>query len=502
MTVIPRESDVHPEHPGMKAARAWLAGAPKRLLIDGEWVAARSGRTIAVLNPATEEELALIAEGDKADVDAAVAAARRALEAPNWKGISPHARTRVLLAIADAIERHKDELSALESLDNGMPSWFSAAALGACVDAFRYYAGWPSKIHGTTNPTDAAQFIYTLREPVGVCGQINPWNVPLLLVALKIAPPLACGNTVVLKPSELASLTSLRIAELAQETGLLPPGVLNIVTGYGPTVGAAMTEHPDIDKVSFTGSTAVGRSILLASAGNFKRVTLELGGKTPNIIFPDADMEKAVLAAVNGFTRNSGQICSAGSRLFVHESIHDEVAQEVSRIAATLKVGSPFEADTKLGPVISARQRERVMGYVDAGNADGANLMTGGCQLGNQGYYIAPTVFSGVKNRMKIAREEIFGPVLSIIPFKDEEDAVFQGNDTPYGLAAGIWTRDIGRAHKMARAIRAGRVWINTFGETDPVMPFGGFKQSGIGREFGIDSVMAYTETKSVHVRF
>lgn len=502
MTTAIKASDMLPDHPGMQAARQWLASGPKKLLIDGEWLPARSGKTLQVLNPATEDELCQIAEGDKADVDAAVAAARRALDAPSWKGISPHARTRILLAIADAVERHKDELSALESLDNGMPAWFSAAAVNMCIDALRYYAGWPSKILGTTNPTDASTFIYTLREPVGVCGQINPWNVPLLLVALKIAPPLACGNTVVLKPSELASLTSLRIAELAQETGLLPPGALNVVTGYGHTVGQSISEHPDIDKVSFTGSTAVGRSILLASAGNFKRVTLELGGKTPNIIFPDADMEKAITAAVNGFTRNSGQICSAGTRLFVHESIHDEVAQEVSRIASGLKVGSPFDADTKLGPVISARQRERIMSYVDSGNSDGASLLTGGCQVGNQGYYIAPTVFSGVSNHMKIAREEIFGPVVSIIPFKDEDDAVFQGNDSTYGLAAGIWTRDIARAHKVARAIRAGRVWINTFGETDPVMPFGGFKQSGLGREFGIDSILAYTETKSVQVRF
>ncbi|RDD71100.1 aldehyde dehydrogenase family protein [Paracoccus versutus] len=499
---LANQADLQTEHPGMKAARRWLAGGAKKLLIDGNWVESQSGRTIEVLNPATEEELARIAEGDKADVDAAVAAARRAFDAPEWKGISPHARTRVLLAIADAVERHKDELSALETLDNGMPTWFSGAAVNMCIDAIRYYAGWPSKILGTTNPTDASNFIYTLREPVGVCGQINPWNVPLLLVALKIAPPLACGNTVVLKPSELASLTSLRIAELAQETGLLPPGVLNVVTGYGQTVGAAISEHPGIDKVSFTGSTAVGRSILLASAGNFKRVTLELGGKSPNIIFPDADMDKAIAAAVNGFTRNSGQICSTGSRLFVHESVHDEVAQEISRIAGGLKVGSPFDADTKLGPVISATQRQRIMGYVDSGNQDGASLMTGGCTLGERGYYVAPTVFSGVTNRMKIAREEIFGPVVAIIPFKDEEDAVFQGNDSTYGLAAGIWTRDIGRAHKVARAIRAGRVWINTFGETDPVMPFGGFKQSGIGREFGIDSIMAYTETKSVQVRF
>lgn len=488
-------------HPGLDAAYRWINSGPKLLLIDGKWVPAQSGRMLETLNPSTEEVLTRIAEGDKADVDAAVAAARRALEAPSWKGISPHARTRALLRIAEAIEKNKEELAALESLDNGMPIWFSAAATNMAVDAFRYYAGWPSKILGTTNPTDASTFIYTLREPVGVCGQINPWNVPMLLIALKIAPPLACGNTVVLKPSELASLTTLRVAELIQETDL-PPGVVNIVTGYGPTVGAAISEHPGVDKVSFTGSTAVGKQILQASVGNLKRTTLELGGKTPNIIFPDADLDRAITAAVLGFTRNSGQICSAGTRVFVHESIHDEVTERITRLAAEQKVGLPFDPDTKLGPVISAKQLDRVMSYVHAGSQDGAALRTGGKRLDGKGYFVAPTVFSDVANSMKIAREEIFGPVAAIIPFKDEDDAVFQGNDSTYGLAAGIWTRDISRAHKVARAVRAGRVWVNTFGETDPVMPFGGFKQSGLGREFGIDSVMAYTETKSVQVRF
>lgn len=488
-------------HPGLAAAQQWIGAGAKSLLIDGRWMAARSGQTLETLNPATEQVLTHIAQADAADVDLAVAAARRALEAPSWKGISPHARSRALLRIADAIEQHADELSALESLDNGMPAWFSKAAVSMAVDVLRYYAGWPSKILGTTNPTDDSNFIYTLREPVGVCGQINPWNVPMLLIALKVAPPLACGNTVVLKPSELASLTSLRVAELIQETDL-PPGVLNVVTGYGSTVGAAISAHMGIDKVSFTGSTAVGKQILHASTGNMKRTTLELGGKSPNIIFADADIDKAVTAAVLGFTRNSGQICSSGTRIFVQHDILDEVTEKITRLAASQTVGSPFDPHTRLGPVISATQLQRVLSYIESGSAEGATLATGGQRLPGKGYFLPPTVFSHATNSMKVAREEIFGPVSVILPFKDEEDAIALANDSIYGLAGGIWTRDISKGHRMAKALRGGRIWVNTFGETDAVMPFGGFKESGLGREFGLDSVMTYTETKSVQIRF
>jgi phenylacetaldehyde dehydrogenase len=486
---------------GLDTARKWVSSGPKLLLIDGKWVPAAAGEQLETINPATEEVHALIASGQAADVDAAVAAARRTLHSPSWAGISPHLRTRMLIRIADAIDAHANELAIIETLDNGMPLWFSTAVAAMAGDVFRYYAGWCTKIFGSTVPTDSTNFIYTLKDPVGVCGLITPWNVPLLLASLKIAPALACGNTIVMKPSELASLSTLRLAELIQDTDL-PAGALNIVTGYGPSVGEAISLHGDVDKVSFTGSTAVGKRILQASAGNMKRVTLELGGKSPNIIFPDADIEKAIDAAVNGFTRNAGQICSSGTRLFVHESIHDEVAEKVAAIAAGRKVGSPFDPDTYLGPVVSSVQRDRVMSYVDAGNAEGATLMTGGHRLDGSGYFIQPTVFSGVTNAMKIAREEIFGPVVAVIPFKDEEDAIFQGNESTYGLAAGIWTRDISRAHKVARALRAGRIWINTYGETDPVMPFGGFKQSGLGREFGAESIEAYTETKSIQLRF
>jgi len=501
MSFNPTQIEKVSQHAGLDAALRWTRAGAKSLLIGGKWLPALSGKTLATVNPATEEVLTEIAEANAADVDAAVAAARTAFEAPTWKGISPHVRTRALLRIADAIEKHAQELAALESLDNGMPIWLSTAAVGMAIDAFRYYAGWPSKILGTTNPTDDSTFIYTLREPVGVCGQINPWNVPMLLIALKIAPPLACGNTVVLKPSEIASLTTLRVAELIQESGL-PPGVVNIVTGYGSTVGAAMSGHMGIDKVSFTGSTAVGKQILAASVGNLKRTTLELGGKTPNIIFADADLEKAIPRAVLGFTMNSGQICSAGTRIFVQESILDEVTEKITRFAAAQKVGSPFDPDTRLGPLVSDTQLGRVLSYIEAGQQVGARLMTGGERLPGKGYFLAPTVFSRAANSMKIAREEIFGPVSVILPFKDEADVIAQANDSTYGLAGGIWTRDVSRAHKMAKAVRGGRIWINTFGETDSVMPFGGFKQSGLGREFGIDSIMTYTETKSVQLRF
>lgn len=486
---------------GHRQALAWLeTSAPKRMLIGGEWVEAVSGKTFETINPATEQRLAYVAEADSADVDAAVQAARRAFESSSWSGISPHARTRYLLKIADAIESHVEELAVLETLDNGMPYTSSYARVMQGAETFRYYAGWPTKIYGTTNPTDSARFIYMLREPMGVCGLINAWNVPFVMAAMKIAPALACGNTAVLKPAEQTPLTTLRLAELIQEIGL-PPGVLNVIPGFGATAGGALVAHPGVDKVAFTGSTAIGKQILQASASNMKKVTLELGGKSPNIIFPDADLDKALATAVATMCNNSGQICSAGTRLFIQESLHDEVTERITKIAATYKVGSPFDSDTKLGPLISAKQLERVLSYVDAGKSGGANLNLGGGRVGNQGYFVEPTVFSSVSNDMKIAREEIFGPVLSIIPFKDEEDVIFKGNDTEYGLASAVWTSDIARAQRVARALKAGRVWINTYAEGDPVMSMGGYKQSGFGRELGAESIDAYTQTKSVLMR-
>lgn len=482
-------------------ALAWIDQAPKRLLIGGQWVDAVSGKTFETLNPATEQLLCRVAEAEQADVDAAVAAARKAFEAPSWSAMSPHSRTRALLRIADKVEAHIPELAAIESLDNGMPLWYATAAATACADIFRYYAGWCSKVLGTTIPSDGSTLIYTLREPLGVCGQIIPWNVPVLMASIKFANALCCGNTVVLKPAELACLTSIRLAELIQETDL-PPGVINVLPGFGPTAGAALAQHLGVDKIAFTGSTAVGKQVVRDATSNLKKVTLELGGKAPNVVFADADLDKAIATAVKTFCGNSGQVCSAGTRLFVQESIHDEVAERVASEAATWKAGDPFAADTKLGPLISARQRDRVWSYIGAGQESGAALRLGGKAWSGPGYFVEPTVFDNVKNGMKIAQEEIFGPVLSIIPFRDEDDAVLQGNDTTYGLSAAVWTKDVSRAHKVVKALKAGRLWINTFGEADPAMAFGGYKQSGWGREFGAESIEAYTQAKSVMVRF
>ncbi|GAA4340796.1 aldehyde dehydrogenase family protein [Variovorax defluvii] len=486
--------------PGQSRALDWIRSGKKQLLIGGQWVAAASGKTFETINPATEEVLTQVAEADTQDVDAAVAAARRAFEGPSWSGISPHERGRYLTKIADAIEAHAEELAAIESLDIGAPLSFTRGQVAATAERFRYYAGWTSKIYGTTNASDASRFIYMVREPMGVCALINAWNFPLVMAASKLAPALACGNTMVLKPAEQSPLTTLRLAELIQEAGV-PDGVVNVLQGYGAVVGAAMAAHPDVDKIAFTGSTAVGRSIVQASAGNMKKATLELGGKSPNIIFADADLAKAIKASAQAFCRNSGQICSAGTRLLVHESVYDEVKAGIVAAAAGFKVGSPFASDTDLGPLISARQMDRVLSYIDTGRKEGAELALGGSRVGKTGFFVEPTVFANVANDMTIAREEIFGPVLSIIKFKDEADAIAQANDTTYGLAAAVWTRDVSRAHRMMRAIKSGRVWINTYAEGDPVMAIGGYKQSGYGREMGAESIDAYTQTKSVLMR-
>ncbi len=486
---------------GYSEALEWLRGGPKQMLFNGKHVAALSGKTFKAINPATEEVVAEVVEGDSADVDLAVASARAAFESAAWINMTPHARGKLLSDVADLVDKHADQLAVLETLDLGAPITVSRNFVKYCAQTFRYYAGWPTKIMGSTSPSEPGRLIYGLREPLGVCALINPWNAPLNQAATKIAPALACGNTAVIKPAELTNFTTLRLAELMLEAGV-PPGVLNVVTGHGATVGNALTNHPDVNKISFTGSTEVGRQILSASASNFKKVTLELGGKSPNIIFPDADLSKAIAAAASTFTRNSGQICSAGTRLFVHESVYDEVSEKVTNIAAGYKVGSPFEAGVELGPLISAKQQERVLSYIEAGHAQGAKAsLDGSRQKRDAGYYVNPTVFSNVDNSMKIAQEEIFGPVLSIISFKDDDDAVFQSNNSGYGLAAAVWTRDISCAHKVARRLQAGRVWVNTYGEIDQVMSVGGYKQSGVGREMGPESIDAYTQTKSVIVR-
>ncbi len=484
------------------AALEFLKSGPKKLLIGGKWVAAKSGKTFETLNPANEEVLAMVAEGDKADVDEAVKHARKALENGKWATMGPHQRTRCLLKIADLIEQHADELAELETLDNGKAIFESKNIdIPGAAETFRYYAGWSSKIYGETNPSDPDMFSFTLREPVGVCGQIIPWNFPLLMASWKIAPALACGNVVILKPAEQTPLTALRLGELILEAGL-PESVVQIITGFGPGAGSSIAEHPDIDKVAFTGSTEVGKLILKASAGNLKHVSLELGGKSPNIIFPDADMPAAAFGSMLGIFMNQGQVCCAGSRVFVQESMYDQFTETLSQMAQGLTLGNPLDPGTRMGPLVSKEQHDRVLGYLKIGKEEGAKAKTGGAAGPQErGYFVQPTVFTGVKNSMKIAREEIFGPVAAAIPFKDEADVVFQGNDTSYGLAAAVWTKDLSRAHKVARALKAGTVWINTYGMIDPMGSFGGYKQSGFGRELGKHALELYTQIKQVYTK-
>ncbi len=483
------------------AALDFLKASPKKLLIGGKWVAPKSGKTFETLNPATEEVLALIGEGDKADVDEAVKAARKAFEEGKWSKIGPHQRARYLFKIADLIDQHADELAELETLDNGKAKTQARAIdVAGAAETFRYYGGWCTKIYGETNPSDPSMFNYTLRESTGVCGQIIPWNFPLLMAAWKLAPALACGNTVILKPAEQTPLTALRLGELILEAGV-PDGVLNIITGFGPGAGSSISEHPDVDKVAFTGSAEVGKIILKASAGNLKRVSLELGGKSPNIIFPDANMEQAVPGSMMGVFFNSGQVCAAGTRIFVQQDAYDKFNDQLTKFSAGMTMGNGLDPKTKMGPLVSKEQFDKVKGYLELGKKEGARVTIGGEAGTGKGYFVKPTVFADVNNKMRIAREEIFGPVAATIPFKDENDAVIQGNDTDYGLAAAVWTSDIGRAHKVARALKAGTVWVNCYGAIDPISPFGGYKQSGFGRELGKYALELYTQIKTVYVK-
>ena len=469
------------------------------LLIGGRWRPARSSRYFETVDPATEQVIAHVAEADAPDIDAAVSAARTALQG-EWGHMRAAERGQALLRLADLIRKNQDALAELESLDSGKPvSAIRRQDLPAVLDTLTYYAGWADKINGQVIPARPDALTYTVREPVGVVAAIIPWNFPLMIGMWKLAPALACGCTVVLKPAELTPLTALRIGELALAAGF-PPGVLNVVPGFGKAAGAALVEHPDVDKITFTGSPAVGRQILRGAAGNLKRVTLELGGKSANIIFPDADLEAAVKAAASGIFFNTGQVCSAGSRILAHADIYDEVIERLVARAKAIRVGDPRDAGTSMGPLVSQVQMKRVLDYIEIGKQEGARLATGGSRIGSTGYFISPTVFANVEHRMRISQEEIFGPVASVIRFTDEDDAIRLANGTKYSLAAGVWSADIARVHRFVRRLKAGTVWANTFGPTDVRLPWGGNRDSGFGREHGDVAIDNFTEPKVVWI--
>jgi phenylacetaldehyde dehydrogenase len=481
--------------------------SPKQLLIDGSWQNAKSGKSFDVYDPATDQVIAQVAEGESADVDLAVAAARRAFDSGPWSKLSASDRGRLIWKIGDLIEQHAVELAQLETIDNGKPFAVAKAAdVALAADMFRYMAGWATKIEGNTISLSVpyapgSEFqAFTLKEPVGVVGQIIPWNFPLLMAAWKLGPALATGCTVVLKPAEQTPLSAIRLGELIQEAGV-PDGVVNIITGFGETAGAAIASHDQIDKVAFTGSTEVGKLIIQAATGNLKKVTLELGGKSPNVIFDDADIDTAIAGAADAIFFNQGQVCSAGSRLFVQQGIYDEVVAGVSEIAANMKVGSGFDESTQMGPLVSREQFERVTGYLKAGIRDGAEASAGGSALPQAGYFVQPTVLKNATADMSVVREEIFGPVVAAMPFGNESEIACQANDSTYGLAAGIWTRDISKAHRFAKQVKAGTVWINCYSIFDAALPFGGYKQSGWGREMGHAALENYLQTKSVCIQ-
>jgi phenylacetaldehyde dehydrogenase len=474
---------------------------PRQLFIDGNFTGAVSGKTFPVYDPSTGEVMAQVAEGDRADIDRAVRAARKAFDGGPWRTMSPSARGRLLYRLADKLEERLEDFALLESIDNGKPLAIARVAdVPLAVDLFRYMAGWATKILGNTIPVPGDFHAYTRKEPIGVAGQIIPWNFPLLMAAWKLGPALAAGNTVVLKPAEQTPLSALLLAELIAEVGF-PDGVVNVVPGYGETAGAALSAHPDVDKVAFTGSTEVGKLIAIAATGNLKKVTLELGGKSPNIVFADADLDAAAAGAAMAIFFNHGQCCVAGSRLYIERPVYDRVLAGVAEEAKKISVGHGLDERSGMGPLVSQEQFDRVTGYIKSGLDEGARAHIGGKRVGERGYFVEPTILVDTKPNMKVVQEEIFGPVVTAMPFDDPNEILPAANDTVYGLGAGVWTKDISKAHRTAAGLRAGTVWVNCYNVFDAALPFGGYKQSGWGREMGYEALNMYTETKTVIVK-